>query len=121
MLMHALQHMQEDERPNEIHLCAPAIVESKYEHLFETAAKEQLSIYYSPDDMVLNIAYALIEKEKAVGSQGLLKAYSPKVNAYNVDEVFEFLVHGEYKHRFHDVIDFVHENFTSMDKDTIIK
>eukprot|EP01027_Heterolobosea_sp_BB2_P012492 GEZU01018098.1.p1 GENE.GEZU01018098.1~~GEZU01018098.1.p1 ORF type:complete len:243 (-),score=23.19 GEZU01018098.1:407-1042(-) len=86
------------ERPNEVHLCAPAVSETSIaSHLRELVNMDQggsATIYYSEKDLLLSYLFKLIAlgKEEAIGSKGLIGAYKG-VTSVQVCNHFDFWVH----------------------------
>ena len=62
--------MKEEDRPEEIHLCAPAISEVEYGQILSTAAREKLVLYYNPDDAVLKFCFPAMEFCESMGCVG---------------------------------------------------
>lgn len=87
-----------NERPSEIHLCAPAFQEGAFRPQLDDLAQENCFLYYSPRDWILG-TYSLIHGSHAIGYSGPIRKYS-KLFSKNVDPYFSFFVHFNYKHHF---------------------
>ncbi|KAL0074472.1 hypothetical protein J3Q64DRAFT_1770307 [Phycomyces blakesleeanus] len=75
-LVEACALLYPEERPDEVHLCAPALVASDLERFFAGAEKglgrENTVIYYSEKDLTLGVLLrALLMGQQAVGEIGL--------------------------------------------------
>ena len=91
--------LETEDRPSEIHLCAPAFVEDEVAPRLAGLARERTYLYYAPGDLVLGLAFPLVAGERALGVRAPRKDYAGLV-ALDVSEHFGFFVHGEYKNRF---------------------
>jgi len=109
LIMKAVQDMPENERPEEIYLCAPAINEQEYAHILPTAAQERLTIFFSREDAILAYLFPLVERCYAMGCVGSSLDHGDRVHAYNVESMFGYMVHGEYKNKFADLVSYVKE------------
>eukprot|EP01119_Soliformovum_irregulare_P001439 TRINITY_DN1113_c2_g1_i2.p2 TRINITY_DN1113_c2_g1~~TRINITY_DN1113_c2_g1_i2.p2 ORF type:complete len:199 (+),score=29.10 TRINITY_DN1113_c2_g1_i2:404-1000(+) len=88
-------------RPDELHLCGPALCEDDIKDILPHASPKT-SVYYSERDFVLNCFYSAYHRDQeewAVGSVGLTRKY-PNVKCVDVDEHFDNLVHFQYKRNF---------------------
>jgi hypothetical protein len=85
-------------RPDEVHLCAPACREEEVTAKLDTVAARRCVVYYTSSDAVLEVAFRLLARGRAMGSAGLRRHYSSVVGV-DVGAHFGFLVHQQYKHR----------------------
>ncbi len=87
------------QRPDEIHLCAPACRERDVAPKLAGLARGSTYVYYCKSDAVLDVGFRLVARGRAVGSKGLTGGYAG-MSAVDVSEHFGFWVHPEYKNRF---------------------
>ncbi len=86
-------------RPDEIHLCAPAVREDHVEEKLPSLARGATYLYYTEKDRVLDLGFTPLARGRALGYSGTREAYAG-LTALDVSEQFDFFVHGEYKTRF---------------------
>jgi hypothetical protein len=86
-------------RPEEIHLCAPAVREDDVAEKLAGLARGSTFLYYTEKDRILDLGFAPLARGKALGFAGPCKAYR-RLTALDVSEQFDFFVHSEYKLRF---------------------
>lgn len=101
ILIEAVKELPLHLRPDEIHLCAPAIAEAEHSQLLDHLAKVQTFVYYCERDWVLEPWFRIAHSIPAVGAVGLQRKYIG-LTAVNVDKHFDTLVHFEYKRKFHE-------------------
>lgn len=97
-VVEAAARLSPEQRPSEIHLCAPALVESDVGRLLPNLA-EHTFVYYSSNDLVLSLAFPIVAWERPLGVVPPQAEYA-SLTAVDVTEHFGFRVHGEYKNRF---------------------
>ncbi|KAI8082796.1 uncharacterized protein BX664DRAFT_361093 [Halteromyces radiatus] len=102
--------MQQNERPNSIHLCAPALVKEDILPWIENGTgglgKEQTLIYYSHKDITLGILLRiLLGGTQAVGEIGLLdSSLDPTVTLIDASKSlggYYIGAHTDYANKFH--------------------
>ena len=86
-------------RPDEIHLCAPAVREDDVAEKLRSLARGATYLYYTEKDRVLDLGFTPLARGRALGYSGPREAYAG-LTALDVSEQFDFFVHGEYKTRF---------------------
>jgi hypothetical protein len=86
-------------RPEEIHLCAPAVREDDVAEKLAGLARGSTFLYYTEKDRVLDLGFTPLARGRALGLAGPREAYR-RLTALDVSEQFDFFVHGEYKLRF---------------------
>ncbi len=92
-----------DQRPDEIHLCAPALIEEDVREQLTSLASSQTYLYYSSNDLVLGLAFPIVAWDRPLGVTPPEGEYAG-LQAIDVSEHFGFRVHGEYKNRFADFV-----------------
>ena len=97
-VIEAVAGMPPEARPHELHLCAPACLENDVATKLEGSAQEQSYLYFTPHDLVLESAFRIMARGRALGSTGPQSSYQGLI-AVDVSEHFEFFVHTEYKNR----------------------
>ncbi len=98
-VIEAAARLPENQRPHEIHLCAPACLEGEVRDILPHLAREQSFIYFTELDQVLDISFRVMSQGRAIGAAGLEADY-PGLRTLDVSEEFGFWVHTEYKNRF---------------------
>ncbi len=88
-----------DQRPHEIHLCAPACLEGEVRAKLPHLARMQSFLYFTHLDLVLEASFRVMSQGRAMGAAGLEGDY-PGLRALDVSDQFDFWVHTEYKNRF---------------------
>jgi hypothetical protein len=96
--------LERDERPREIHLLAPACVEDELGDRLERLARQRTYIYYSATDPVLAFGFRALSLRAALGSVGPRREYAGVVAVDASSRVGGFRAHGDYKHRFVDLV-----------------
>lgn len=91
--------MPRDQRPHEIHLCAPACLEAEVKDKLANLAREATVLYYAGPDLVLETSFRVMSQGRAIGAAGLEASY-PGLSTRDVSAEFDFWVHTEYKNRF---------------------
>ena len=86
-------------RPDEIHLCAPAVREDDVAERLPSLARGATFLYYTEKDRVLDLGFTPLARGRALGYSGPRGAYAG-LTALDVSEQFDFFVHAEYKTRF---------------------
>ncbi len=86
-------------RPEEIHLCAPAVREDDVAEKLAGLARGSTFLYYTEKDRVLDLGFTPLARGRALGFAGPREAYR-RLTALDVSELFDFFVHGDYKLRF---------------------
>lgn len=97
----AVASMPVESRPQEIHLCGPAIAEGRVEASLQRLARERTYLYHCASDLVLGLAFPVVAWDRALGSAGPRQRYTG-LESVDVGSHFGFRVHGEYKNRFAD-------------------
>lgn len=92
-----------EERPDEIHLCAPACREDDVAERLSDLARERAFLYFSGKDRVLDLGFAPLARGRALGFRGPRRDYS-RLLALDVSEHFDFWVHAEYKRRLAELV-----------------
>lgn len=98
-VIEAASRLPADQRPDEIHLCAPAVREEDVARKLPSLARGTTYLYYTQNDRVLDLGFTPIARGRALGFAGPQESY-PGLVALDVSEQFDFFVHGEYKTRF---------------------
>lgn len=88
-----------EQRPHEIHLCAPACLEEEVEDKLDHIAQEAAFLYFTDLDHVLDVSFRVISQGRAIGAAGLARDYEGLISR-DVSHAFDFWVHTEYKNRF---------------------
>jgi len=100
LFLEALTHLPLEQRPNEVHLCAPAVCEDEVGYQLSNMANGKSYLYYCERDFLLKSIYPVFHKNKpAVGAIGLNKQYSG-LDIVDVDSYFGNVVHFNYKRNF---------------------
>jgi len=101
LLLNALRDVPDEDKPNNIHLLAPAFAENEFTDIIGNSSKDNTFIYYSHRDVVLYTFLHLLKREEAVGAHGLTDNYN---NCHQIDVTNYFkdhwLVHNNYKDEF---------------------
>lgn len=97
-VIEAAAQLAPDERPHEIHLCAPACREEDVAPKLAAVARERTFLYFTEKDRLLDLAFTPVARGRALGFNGPADTYQGLVPV-DVSEHFEFWVHGEYKNR----------------------
>eukprot|EP00736_Rhodelphis_marinus_P014417 Rmarinus@m.9698 len=86
------------DRPDELHLCAPAVCEHEILDLLPKLARDHTYIYYNPGDMVLATSFRVMTRGyTAVGQSGLVSGVrSPKFTMVSTEGHFGFWIHQAY-------------------------
>lgn len=87
------------ERPYEVHLCAPACLEEEVGDKLDNIASAAAFLYYTDLDHVLDLSFRAISQGRAIGAAGLTEDYEG-LTLRDVSHAFDFWVHTEYKNRF---------------------
>jgi hypothetical protein len=98
-VIEALALLKPDQRPDIVHLCAPACTESELEGRLDNLGREAAFLYHARSDLVLRLGFPGIGSERALGSVGVKRAYAG-LTPVDVREHFRFWVHLQYKNRF---------------------
>jgi hypothetical protein len=98
-VIEAVGHLPDDQRPEELHLCAAACRESDVAERLPDLARGHTWLYFTPRDLVLETAFRAMSRGRALGAVGPAVAY-PGLTAVDVSNRFGFWVHHEYKNRF---------------------
>jgi pimeloyl-ACP methyl ester carboxylesterase len=88
-----------EQRPHEIHLFAPACLESEVRDKLANLAREEAVVYFAGRDLVLETSFRVMSQGRAIGAAGLDGDY-PGLRSCDVSQEFDFWVHTEYKNRF---------------------
>jgi hypothetical protein len=101
LLHHAIQSIPPETRPHEVHLLAPAFVEDEVGPFLDSMAQNSVSVYHNQDDYILSLLYTGVTGgSQAVGCAGLQSKYN-KVSTLDTSPYFSWLVHTEYRNKFH--------------------
>ncbi|KAI9492051.1 hypothetical protein BDB00DRAFT_459403 [Zychaea mexicana] len=109
-IVEACSLMHHEERPDAIHLCAPALVASDIAQLIQPGTgglgRSKTVIYYSHKDVTLGILLrAILGGDQAVGEIGLpggeLDASVKLIDASNSLGGYYVRAHTDYAHKFH--------------------
>ena len=87
------------QRPHEIHLCAPACLESEVQDRLANLARDESTVYFAKPDLVLETSFRVMSQGRAIGAAGLEGQYTG-LRTCDVSDAFDFWVHTEYKNRF---------------------
>jgi hypothetical protein len=98
-VIEAVSRLSPELRPEEIHLCAPAVREDDVAEKLASLARGSTFLYYTGKDRVLDLGFTPLARGRALGCAGPREAY-PGLAAFDVSERFDFFVHGEYQLRF---------------------
>ena len=98
-VIEAVQRLAPRYRPEEIHLCAPAVREDEVADKLAGLARGATYLYYTEKDRVLDLGFTPLARGRALGLVGPRRGYEGLL-AVDVSESFDFWVHREYKHRF---------------------
>lgn len=102
LLLRAIEQLKEHERPHEVHLCAPAVVEDEVAHILTNCTNRKNSgnpshfVYHSDRDMVLRALFTALHLDTPIGAAGTNLSHS-----VDVSEHFDTWVHRAYGDRFH--------------------
>jgi hypothetical protein len=96
-VIEAASRLPPELRPEEIHLCAPAVREE------DVVARGSTFLYFTEKDRVLDLGFTPLARGRALGFAGPREAYGG-LTALDVSEQFDFFVHGEYKIRFYRLV-----------------
>ena len=102
-VVEAVASLAVEDRPSDIHLCAPAFVEEVVSDKLGSLAREKTYLYYAPGDLVLSVAFPLIAWDRPLGVAAPQGEYAG-LTSIDVSPHFGFRVHGEYKNRFADFV-----------------
>ncbi|MCH7599469.1 MAG: alpha/beta hydrolase [Myxococcales bacterium] len=91
--------LPQDQRPHEIHLCAPACLENEVKDKLSNLARGESIVYFARPDLVLETSFRVMSQGRAIGAAGLEGTY-PGLRTCDVSDAFDFWVHTEYKNRF---------------------
>ena len=97
----AVASLPVESRPQEIHLCGPAISEGRVEASLQGLARDRTYLYHCASDLVLGLAFPVVAWDRALGFAGPRQRYTG-LESVDVGSHFGFRVHGEYKNRFAD-------------------
>ena len=98
-VIEAVSRLAPEHRPDEIHLCAPAVREDEVGDKLADLARDATYLYYTEKDRVLDLGFTPLARGRALGTAGPLREYRG-LSALDVSDKFDFRVHGEYKNRF---------------------
>jgi hypothetical protein len=98
-VIEAVSSLAPELRPEEIHLCAPAVREDDVAEKLGSLARGTTYLYYTEKDRVLDLGFTPLARGRALGYSGPKQDHVGLV-ALDVSEQFDFFVHGEYKARF---------------------
>lgn len=98
-VIEAVSHLSPQLRPEEIHLCAPAVREQDVAAKLPLLAQRATYLYYTEKDRVLDLGFTPLARGRALGYTGPGESYAG-LTALDVSEQFDYFVHGEYKTRF---------------------
>jgi hypothetical protein len=98
-VIEAVSRLSPQLRPQEIHLCAPAVREQEVAEKLSSLARGATYLYYTEKDRVLDLGFTPLARGRALGYAGPKNSY-PGLVALDVSEKFDYFVHGEYKARF---------------------
>jgi hypothetical protein len=97
-VIEAVARLAPEERPHEIHLCAPACRERDVAEKLDSLARERTYLYFARTDRVLDLAFTPLARGRALGLVGPGRDYAGLVPV-DAARAFDFWVHGEYKNR----------------------
>ncbi len=98
-VIEAVSRLSPQLRPEEIHLCAPAVREQDVAEKLSSLARDATYLYYTEKDRVLDLGFTPLARGRALGYAGPGESYAG-LTALDVSEKFDYFVHGEYKTRF---------------------
>ncbi len=98
-VIEAASRLAPRDRPDEIHLCAPAVREAEVADALPGLARDATYLYFTETDRVLDLGFSTLARGRALGLTCPRGEYAG-LRALDVSEQFEFWVHREYKHRF---------------------
>ena len=98
-VIEAVSSLPTELRPDEIHLCAPAVREDDVAEKLPSLARSATYLYYTEKDRVLDLGFTPLARGRALGYAGPREVYAG-LTALDVSEQFDFFVHGEYKTRY---------------------
>lgn len=87
------------ERPDVIHLCAPACSEGEVGANLVGLARQRAFLYHSRSDLVLRAGFPIVSGGVALGATGPRQSYDG-LTTVNVADHFRFWVHLRYKSQF---------------------
>ncbi len=103
-VVEAVALLAPEERPDEVHLLAPACRERDVsEKLAGGLARESAYLYHCRSDAVLEVGFRLASRGRALGAVGPRGIY-PGLDVVDVGSHFGFWVHREYKNRFPELL-----------------
>lgn len=113
----ALRELPADQRPDVVHLCAPAFRESEFSNdlLKEGCARERTYLYYTPRDRTLAFVFRYLlrgkgvggAREPAMGEIGCLDKSYKGLEEVEAGQFFGARVHTEYAFHFHKMAGFL--------------
>ncbi|ORX80346.1 hypothetical protein K493DRAFT_270859 [Basidiobolus meristosporus CBS 931.73] len=100
-LLAAVRELTESDRPDVIHLCAPAVKEETVKDILASSpAKEMTYCYYTDRDLTLAALFRVMAQGSAMGEVGLSQEY-PNLKPVDVSNRFGMVVHTKYARKFH--------------------
>lgn len=101
-LVEAVALLDDEQRPDEIHLCAPAFRERDLADRLGALARESTYVYYCERDLVLTTSFRAMALGSALGAGPPQHEYE-RLHAIDASEAFEWWVHHHYSSRFHEL------------------
>ncbi|MEE2664119.1 MAG: hypothetical protein VX681_08375 [Myxococcota bacterium] len=95
----AISALPASQRPDSVHLCAPACLEDTVAARLGSLARSRTTLYFTPNDLVLRTGFALMAGGTALGASGPEGDYA-RLDPVDVSEYFQFWTHLEYKRQF---------------------
>ncbi len=99
LVIEALSRLSPDDRPAEVHLCAPALLEEDVADRLARLGRRGAWLYHARNDLVLETGFRALSFGRALGAVGPVRDH-PGLEAVDVSDRFGFWVHHEYKRRF---------------------
>ncbi|KAK9710396.1 hypothetical protein K7432_008432 [Basidiobolus ranarum] len=100
-LLAAIRELTESDKPDVIHLCAPAVREEVVKDVLSLSpAKEQTYCYHTTRDLTLAALFRVMAQGSAIGDIGLSQEY-PNIMSIDVSHRFDVVVHTKYARKFH--------------------
>ncbi len=97
-VIEAISLLDSWERPAEVHLCAPACRERDVSDKLDDMARRRAWLYYTRSDLVLETAFRIMARGRALGAVGPREEYAG-LEPVDVGEHVGFRAHGDYKNR----------------------
>ena len=95
----AISSLDPDDRPDEVHLCAPALREADYEELLHGLARRRTVIYYTERDLILSTVFRVLSLGHALGARGPTQCYT-RLRSVDISKHVGLRAHSQYSEKF---------------------